>query len=376
MQFSLKAAAVNAEAMESSLPSLSATASAAFVALVPRLEYLLNTITQIASLHPFASHPGLAQLPVLPVHNGRVIARGGFGIVCSGMWHRELVAVKHFLSHRSTCTEFHVAVRVRSPYVAPCVGTTAAGALIMPLCDAGTLREWLRVHSITSHACVRIRLSLAAQLCRAVAAVHAVGYVHCDLKPSNVLLRPDSTDKRPRVWLTDFGNACKLGTVVSCSGTPGFIAPELLVGRARRVPVQAHCDVWSLGVLLLHLFVPFRGLQPVMPPTPGTETKRELRHKNLRSWSRSGAYPAFSNAQLPAVSIAAVLRACVARDPSTRPTCAQLCDFFRMQGILPAVPNWASRFIDASSPAPTDPLSRLGRRRPPGMPPPPEDDEA
>jgi serine/threonine protein kinase len=86
---------------------------------------------------------------------------------------------------------------------------------------------------------------LLAQIAEALAAVHAVGIVHRDVKASNVLLTEDGVAK-----LTDFGIARDSGTkglthVGSLVGTPAYMAPE--------GPVDARSDLYSLGVLYYEL---------------------------------------------------------------------------------------------------------------------------
>jgi DNA-binding winged helix-turn-helix (wHTH) protein len=108
------------------------------------------------------------------------------------------------------------------------------------------------------------RLELFLQVADAVAAAHAVGVLHKDLKPANVLVEP--RDGRPHVRLTDFGagrlleperlealGITRLGmtveddaTGVSTSGTPLYIAPEVFAGQAPTV----RSDVFALGILL------------------------------------------------------------------------------------------------------------------------------
>ena len=86
---------------------------------------------------------------------------------------------------------------------------------------------------------------LIHKVSHALAAMHARGYVHCDLKPQNVLVQPDG-----QVRLIDFGQACAVGTVKErIQGTPDFIAPE----QVRCQPVSCKTDVYGLGAVAFHL---------------------------------------------------------------------------------------------------------------------------
>ena len=111
------------------------------------------------------------------------------------------------------------------------------------------------------------RIGLFLQIAGAVAAAHSVGVLHKDLKPANVLVAP-----RERGWqvrLTDFGSGrllepgrleelgiTRLGLTVtqgvgsdSSSGTPLYLAPELIAGQ----PPTVCSDVYALGLMLYQL---------------------------------------------------------------------------------------------------------------------------
>jgi eukaryotic-like serine/threonine-protein kinase len=130
---------------------------------------------------------------------------------------------------------------------------------------------------------VREALELAIQVARGLAFAHESGIVHRDVKPQNVLLNGDGQAK-----VTDFGIArtmnvdgvTQAGTIL---GTSNYIAPEQASGQE----VDAHTDVYSLGVVLYELLagdVPFPGenfvsvaLKHVNDPPPNLlEVRRDV----------------------------------------------------------------------------------------------------
>jgi eukaryotic-like serine/threonine-protein kinase len=92
-------------------------------------------------------------------------------------------------------------------------------------------------------------IDIGRQLCGGLAAAHAQGVLHRDLKPANVLI-----DEEGLVRITDFGIAVTRdetghGTLI---GTPGYMAPEQLQGRAR---LSERTDIYALGLILYELLV-------------------------------------------------------------------------------------------------------------------------
>ncbi|MFJ9563443.1 serine/threonine-protein kinase [Streptomyces fuscichromogenes] len=95
--------------------------------------------------------------------------------------------------------------------------------------------------------------TLLDQLLAGLAAVHAEDVVHRDVKPANILLEATGTG-RPRLRLSDFGIAMRLGEARLTEtnlvvGTPGYIAPEQLLGAEP----DFTADLFAVGLVALYL---------------------------------------------------------------------------------------------------------------------------
>ena len=120
--------------------------------------------------------------------------------------------------------------------------------IVMELVEGATLRQAIDLHGALPPARAA---DIAAQVADALAAAHARGLVHRDVKPSNVLVQLDG-----RVKVTDFGIAkaadqtgdelTRAGSVV---GTARYLSPEQLEGQ----PVDERSDVYSLGLVLYEM---------------------------------------------------------------------------------------------------------------------------
>jgi serine/threonine protein kinase len=72
--------------------------------------------------------------------------------------------------------------------------------------------------------------------------MHTAGYVHCDLKPSNILVNSEGLVK-----VIDLGQACRIGTAKQrIQGTPDYIAPE----QVKCLPVTVRTDVFNFGATM------------------------------------------------------------------------------------------------------------------------------
>lgn len=164
-------------------------------------------------------------------------------------------------------------------------------------------------------------VSVAAQLCAVLSAVHAVPIVHRDLKPRNVMVKQDGT-----VTVLDLGVASVMdadttrlthtGTPI---GSPAYMAPEQAMGGA----VGPYTDLYALGVVLHELLsgdVPFAGSTALgvlhrhlyEPPVPVRHIRPEVPE-----------------------SLEALVLHLLAKDPQHRPGSAQEV-YERLALLLPA----------------------------------------
>lgn len=156
---------------------------------------------------------------------------------------------------------------------------------------------------------------LLAQLCDVLGAAHKAGIVHCDLKPSNLMIVHPRTPQET-VKLMDFGLA-KMASLLYLggddllavapavtAGTPEYLAPEQALGR----DLDARSDLYSAGVMLYEMLSgrrPFEGAR-------AEDLLRAHLHEEPPSFAERGV------ASVPP-AVEAVVRACLAKHADQRP---------------------------------------------------------
>ncbi|MFD9130252.1 protein kinase [Kitasatospora sp. NPDC059571] len=171
--------------------------------------------------------------------------------------------------------------------------------LVMELISGGSLADRLSRGPLDVPEAARIGRGVLS----ALRAAHAAGIQHRDVKPGNVLLRPDGTPV-----LTDFGiaamqEATALTATGSLIGSPEYIAPERIRGQEG----NPSSDLWSLGMML---YVAVEGHHPLRRATT-LATLAAVMDEPLPPPTRCGP-------------LGPVLSAVLARDPAVRPDAAQL----------------------------------------------------
>lgn len=153
---------------------------------------------------------------------------------------------------------------------------------------------------------------LVQQLCEALDYAHGEKVIHRDLKPANMML-----DSRGRLKLADFGIAAtasesltRMTRDVGTSGTPAYMSPQQMDGRAPRVTD----DIYALGATLYELLTS-------KPPFYHGEITYQVRNLPPEPADQRLAELGLSN-EIPA-DVAAMIMACLAKEPEQRPQSAR-----------------------------------------------------
>ncbi|KAF5961294.1 hypothetical protein HYC85_002503 [Camellia sinensis] len=255
---------------------------------------------------------------------GSMISEGPYSVVYEGSYKSKPVAVKVIQPDKTSAVsperkekfEREVAMlsRVKHDNIVKFIGAYVEPTMmiITELMRGGTLQKYL--WSIRPNSPdLKLSISFALGISRAIEYLHANSIIHRDLKPSNLLLMED----KKKIKVADFGLAREetMGEMTAEAGTYRWMAPELFSVEPIKLGVKKHynhkVDIYSFSMVLWELLTnstPFKGRNNVMVAYASS--------MNLR--------PSMDN--IPK-DIAPLLESCWAEDPEERPEFVQITDF-------------------------------------------------
>ena len=180
--------------------------------------------------------------------------------------------------------EAQAAARLSNPNVVSVFDTGADDGvhyIVMEYVEGKTLAEYL---AGGGRIMPERAIEIAEAVCDALAAAHAQGVIHRDIKPGNIMITPSG-----QVKVADFGiarmtsSAETIEQTAAVLGTAAYLSPEQAQGR----PVDARSDLYSLGCVLYEMVTgrpPFTGDSPVAvaskqvlePPTPPSKLNPDV----------------------------------------------------------------------------------------------------
>ncbi len=242
---------------------------------------------------------------------GSLLGQGGMGTVRDATDRRlgRPVAVKILradLAEQATArrrfeTEAHAAARLTHPNVVMVFDSGEDDGipfLVMERLPGRTLADELAAGPLSLERVGEVARGILA----ALAAAHAAGIIHRDIKPGNVLVT-DAGD----VKVSDFGIAKTVDDVdqtqtAELVATPGYLAPERLAGE----PASTRSDLYSVGVLL---YEALSGRRPFAGDTPLAV---------MRAIERGHAEPLTSQRRALPAEVVAVVERAMSLDPRRR----------------------------------------------------------
>ena len=205
-----------------------------------------------------------------------------------------------------TENEFKVAQRIDHPYIRKCYKLRKIRSMFkvremllsMEHFDGKTLEE-------TTTLSLGDVLLVFRMVAAGLNAMHQAGYVHCDIKPNNILI-----NKNGAIKIIDLGQSCPIGTIKSrIQGTPDYIAPE----QVRRKTLGPKTDIFNLGATM------YWALTGKNVPTLIPKKTLLAKRSGLGSYEPNRCIPPHELRPRLPIGISKLVMDCIKQDPAERP---------------------------------------------------------
>jgi len=141
-------------------------------------------------------------------------------------------------------TEYEVGQKFAHPNIRKLLEVKTSRNMLLKVVEIGLVMELFDGHPLEENLPRSLSklIQIFIETAKAIEAMHAAGYVHCDLKPINILVGSNG-----QVKVIDLGQAAPIGTEKTrIQGTPDYIAPEQVKCR----PVTNRTDIYNLGATM------------------------------------------------------------------------------------------------------------------------------
>ncbi len=247
---------------------------------------------------------------------------GGFAIekrigagACSTIYlatdsNRRQVALKRIIVNKpedlraieQTEAEWKIASKIDHPYIRKCFKFKKIRSLLK-IKEAILSMEYFPGKSLEETPSLSLIdvLLIFRMIASGLNAMHHQGFVHCDIKPNNILI----DRKNGSIKIIDLGQSCKIGTVKKrIQGTPDYIAPEQVL----RKPLGPRTDIFNLGATM-YWALTGKNIPTMIPK----------KDKYGRTIVQKRIAPHVVRPQIP-VALSKLVMNCAEDDPADRPT--------------------------------------------------------
>lgn len=223
-----------------------------------------------------------------------------------------LVALKRVIVERpedmrvieQTETEYKIAQQIDHPYIRKCYTIKKFRGMSFKVKELLMSMELFEGKTLENSPTLSLGdvLLIFRMVATGLNAMHQHGYVHCDMKPNNIMI-----NKSGAVKIIDLGQSCKIGTTKArIQGTPDYIAPE----QVQRKPMVPKTDIFNLGATM------YWALTGKNVPTLIPKNQNGL--GVVETAKKECIPPQKIKPQLP-VGISELVMECVKDDPADRP---------------------------------------------------------